>query len=126
MRERSISCVVVVAEGKPIAILTDRDLRNKVVATGKDAGEPGASRDVMSTPLVTIGEDDVLYEALYRMSRHNIHRLVVVDQAGVLAGIITVTDILRLQAHSPHQLVVDIEKAGSIDALRSCTSASRS
>ena len=117
MRERSISCVVVVADGKPYAIVTDRDLRNKVVATGKD---PASLRvaDVMSTPLVTIGEDDVLYETLYRMSRHNIHRLVVVDQAGVLAGIITVTDILRLQAHSPHQLVVDIEKAASIDALR--------
>ena len=117
MRARSISCVVVVAEGKPFAIVTDRDLRNKVVATGKD---PASLRvaDVMSTPLVTIGEDDVLYETLYRMSRHNIHRLVVVDQAGVLAGIITVTDILRLQAHSPHQLVVDIEKAASIDALR--------
>src|SRR5690606_8013370 len=117
MRERSISCVVVVTDGKPYAIVTDRDLRNKVVATGKD---PASLRvaDVMSTPLVTIGEDDVLYETLYRMSRHNIHRLVVVDQAGVLAGIITVTDILRLQAHSPHQLVVDIEKAASIDALR--------
>ena len=117
MRARSISCVVVVAEGKPFAIVTDRDLRNKVVATGKD---PASLRvaEVMSTPLVTIGEDDVLYETLYRMSRHNIHRLVVVDQAGVLAGIITVTDILRLQAHSPHQLVVDIEKAASIDALR--------
>ncbi len=117
MRVRSISCVVVVTEGKPYAIVTDRDLRNKVVATGK---APASLRvtDVMSAPLVTIAEDDVLYEALYRMSRHNIHRLVVVDQAGVLAGIITVTDILRLQAHSPHQLVLDIEKAASIDALR--------
>jgi CBS domain-containing protein len=36
----------------------------------------------------------------------------------VLAGIITVTDILRLQAHSPHQLVLDIEKADSLDTLR--------
>ncbi len=117
MREHRISCVVVVGEGKPYAILTDRDLRNKVVATGRD---PASLRvaDVMSTPLMTIAEEDVLYEALYRMSRHHIHRLVVVDPAGGLAGIITVTDILRLQAHSPHQLVLDIEKAGSLDALR--------
>ncbi len=52
------------------------------------------------------------------MSRHGIHRLVVVDRKGALAGIVTVTDLLRLQAHSPHQLVLDIEKAESIDALR--------
>jgi len=117
MRERSISCVVVVSDGRPSAILTDRDLRNKVVATGRP---PSTLRvaDVMSAPLHTIAEDDVLYEALYRMSRHNIHRLVVVDAAGALAGIITVTDILRVQAHSPHQLVLDIEKADSLDALR--------
>ena len=35
MRARSISCVVVVAEGKPFAIVTDRDLRNKVVAPAR-------------------------------------------------------------------------------------------
>lgn len=117
MRARSISCVVVVEDDRPRAIVTDRDLRNKVVATGRDPANLSVA-DVMSMPLVTIGEDDVLYETLYRMSRHNIHRLVVVDSAGALAGIITVTDILRLQAHSPHQLVLDIEKADSIATLR--------
>lgn len=117
MRARGISCVVIVEGDKPKGILTDRDLRNKVVATGT---APSSLRvgEVMSSPVVTIGEDDVLYEALYRISRHNIHRLVVTDQTGALAGIITVTDILRLQAHSPHQLVVNIEKAGSIEDLR--------
>lgn len=117
MRELGISCVVVVEDGRPAAILTDRDLRNKVIAGGRDpAGLKVA--DVMSAPVVTIGEDDVLYEALYRMSRHGIHRLAVVDRAGALAGIITVTDLLRLQAHSPHQLVLDIEKAESLERLR--------
>ncbi|MCK6409604.1 putative nucleotidyltransferase substrate binding domain-containing protein [Thauera sp.] len=117
MREMSISCVVVVEGERPTAILTDRDLRNKVIAAGRDPAGLRV-RDVMSAPVITIGEEDVLYEALYRMSRHGIHRLVVVDRKGALAGIVTVTDLLRLQAHSPHQLVVDIEKAASIDALR--------
>ena len=117
MREMSISCVVVVEGEHPRAILTDRDLRNKVIAAGRDPAGLRV-RDVMSAPVITIGEDDVLYEALYRMSRHGIHRLVVVDRQGALAGIVTVTDLLRLQAHSPHQLVLDIEKADSIDTLR--------
>ena len=117
MREMSISCVVVVEGERPTAILTDRDLRNKVIAAGRDPAGLRV-RDVMSAPVITIGEEDVLYEALYRMSRHGIHRLVVVDRKGALAGIVTVTDLLRLQAHSPHQLVLDIEKADSIDALR--------
>lgn len=117
MRERNISSVVVVGDGRPLGILTDRDLRNKVVAQGRDPNTLHVA-DIMNAPLAVIGEDDVLYEALYRMSRLKIHRLVVVTPGGELAGIITDTDILRLQAHSPHQLVLDIEKADSIDSLR--------
>ena len=117
MRDRSISSVVVVREGMPEGIFTDRDLRNKVVAEGR-APDGLRVADIMNAPLWTIGEDDVLYEALYRMSRRNIHRLAVVDEAGALAGIVTDTDILRLQAHSPHQLVLDIENAASLDDLR--------
>ncbi len=117
MRERNISSMVVLRDGMPDGIFTDRDLRNKVVAPGRSPTELKVG-DVMHSPLITIGDDDVLYEALHRMSRTKIHRLVVVDDKGALTGIITDTDILRLQAHSPHQLVLDIEKATSIDDLR--------
>ncbi len=117
MRERGISGVVVVENGAPIGIFTDRDLRNKVVARG---GDPNALRvrDIMNAPLSTIGEEDLLYQALSRMSQQKIHRLGVLDAGGKLAGIITDTDILRLQAHSPHQLVLDIDKAQHLDELK--------
>nr|MBL8457509.1 CBS domain-containing protein [Zoogloeaceae bacterium] len=117
MRERNISSVVVCSGDEPLGIFTDRDLRNKVVAQGKQPALLKVS-DVMNAPLAAIPETAVLYEALYRMSRQGIHRLGVVDQQQRLCGIITDSDILRLQAHSPHQLVLDIEKAGSIDDLR--------
>ncbi len=117
MREKNISSVVVAENGQPCGIFTDRDLRNKVVAAARDPAGLQV-RDIMNTPLATIGEDDLLYEALYRMSRQKIHRLGVIDATGQLAGIITDTDILRLQAHSPHQLVLDIEKASNIDELK--------
>ena len=117
MRERNISSVVVADDGEPGGIFTDRDLRNKVVAAGLAPGSLSV-RDVMSAPLAVIGEEDSLYEALYRMSRQHIHRLGVVNAAGRLSGIITDTDILKLQAHSPHHLVLDIEKAADLDDLR--------
>lgn len=117
MRERNISSVVVCAGDEPLGIFTDRDLRNKVVAQGKQPTLLKVS-DVMNAPLAAIPETAVLYEALYRMSRQGIHRLGVVDRQQRLCGIITDSDILRLQAHSPHQLVLDIEKASSIDDLR--------
>ncbi|MFW2132791.1 putative nucleotidyltransferase substrate binding domain-containing protein [Ectothiorhodospira haloalkaliphila] len=117
MRDKNISSVVVCDEGgAPIGIVTDRDLRNKVVPSDKAPGS-FLVQDVMNSPLTTIGEHDVLYEALYRMSNQGIHRLVVVDSEGALNGIITDTDILRMQSHSPHQLVRDIERARSIEDL---------
>ena len=117
MRARNISSIVVAEGEAPIGIFTDRDLRNKVVARGIDPNTLKV-RDIMNAPLAVIGEHDFLYDALYRMSRQGIHRLGVVDRAGTLSGIITDTDILRLQAHSPHQMVLDIEKAASLDDLK--------
>lgn len=117
MREKNISSVVVVDNEQPLGIFTDRDLRNKVVAAGS-APAGLAVRDIMNSPLAVIGEDEQLYQALYRMSRRKIHRLGVVDAGGRLTGIITDSDILRLQAHSPHQLVLDIEKAENVADLK--------
>ncbi len=72
----------------------------------------------MTAPLITVGEEDFLFEALYRMSRHGIHRLGVVDAGGRLTGIITDSDILRLQTRSPQQMLRDIEEARGVDGLR--------
>ncbi|MHB8121407.1 MAG: putative nucleotidyltransferase substrate binding domain-containing protein [Desulfuromonadaceae bacterium] len=117
MQRRNISSLVVTEAGNPVGILTDRDLRNKVVARGIDPGTLTVA-DVMNFPLITIAEDDYLFEALHRFSRHRIHRLVVTGQAGELAGIITDSDIMRVQSHSPQQLVREIEEAPTVEDLK--------
>lgn len=117
MRKRNISSIVVTADGAPVGIVTDRDLRNKVVSRGVDPNTLSVS-EIMSSPLIVIKEDELLFEALYRMSRHGIHRLGVVDASGRLIGILTDSDILRLQTRSPHKMVRDIEEAESLEDLR--------
>lgn len=117
MRQRNISSLVVCTEGKSIGILTDRDLRNKVVAQGIDPGTLTVA-DVMNSLVITISEDDYLFEALHRFSRHRIHRLVVTGSEGELAGIITASDILRVQSRSPQQLVSEIAEAASLEQLK--------
>jgi CBS domain-containing protein len=116
MRARDISSMIVCTEGTPVGIFTDRDLRNKVVASGVD---PHALRaaSIMSSPLIVVGEDDFLFEALYRMSRNGIHRVGVVDSEGRLTGILTDSDILNLQNRSPQKLLRDIAEAESIQDL---------
>lgn len=117
MQRRNISSLVVCETGNPVGILTDRDLRNKVVARGLDP-ETLTVAEIMNSPVITISEDDYLFEALHRISRHRIHRLVVTDPAGNLAGIITDSDILRVQTRSPQQLVREIEEAATLEELK--------
>ena len=79
MSDLKISSMIVCEENNPIGIMTDRDLRSKVVAQGVDPATIVA-RDIMNAPLITVGEDDFLFEALYRISKNGIHRICVVDQ----------------------------------------------
>jgi len=117
MRQHNISSLVVSENGAPSGILTDRDMRNKVVAQGIDPSELSI-KEVMSSPLITINEDEFLFEALHQLSRHRIHRLVVTDRSGRLTGIITDSDILRIQSRSPQQLVQKIEDASDVEDLK--------
>ncbi len=117
MRDLRISSVIICEDDEPTGIVTDRDLRNKVVAQGLDPTTIEA-REIMTSPLLTVSENDFIFEALYRISKHGIHRICVVDQDERLSGIITVTDIMRLQTHSPQKLVRDIDQAATLEDLK--------
>ncbi len=118
MRDLKISSMIVCEGNDPVGILTDRDLRNKVVSQGVDPSTIIA-RDIMNAPLITVDESDFIFEALYRISKNGIHRICVVDQDNRLSGIITVSDIMRLQTRSPQKLVRDIDKAATLEELKS-------
>jgi len=117
MAERGISSVIVCREGVPVGIFTDRDLRNKVVAVG---GDPCTLRAgaIMSEPLIVVQEDDFLFEAVYLMARHGIHRVGVVAADGRLCGMLTESDLIRAQSNSPQLLVRQLESAQSIADLK--------
>lgn len=118
MRERTISSLIACDDnGQPVGIMTDRDLRNKVVA---DALDPRtlAVKSIMTSPVISVKEDDTLFEVLYRMSRHRIHRMGVVDDNNALIGFINESDIIRLQNRSPQHLLKSIDEADNNGELR--------
>lgn len=116
MQKRRISSLVVCRDGVPVGMVTDRDLRNKVVAQGLDIRNLTIGK-IMNTPLITILKDEFLFEALHRISRYGIHRLVVTDGADALVGIITESDILRIQDSRPQSLILNIEEAIDVKTL---------
>src|SRR5687768_9367205 len=86
-RARVGSVVVVDDAGRPVGIVTDRDLRGRVVAEGRDPLLTGAD-EVMSRPLVTIAPSAFAFDALLTMTKLGIHHLVVMD-GEALRGVVS-------------------------------------
>ena len=83
--------VPVVDDGKVVGLITDRDIVLRVVAEG--LGFDTAVADVMTTDVETCKEDDNVADASAKMGSKQIRRLVVLNEAGRLAGIISLGDI---------------------------------
>lgn len=94
MAEKNIGCVVVVDKGKPVGILTERDILVNVVAKNKLANEVHVG-EIMSSPLLTVTPNTSIIEAGKLMAKHNIRRLPVIEKEK-LVGIITNKDILAV------------------------------
>jgi CBS domain-containing protein len=88
---------VVGEEGKPIGIVTDRDIAVRCVAAGLDP-EKARISEIMSAPLSSVHEDTPIDAALRRMAGLHVRRCPVVDRAGGLVGILAVDDVLDLLA----------------------------
>ncbi|MEZ4869620.1 MAG: DUF294 nucleotidyltransferase-like domain-containing protein [Caldilineaceae bacterium] len=96
MHANQISSVLVRSD--PPAILTDRDLRGRVLAAGLGPETP--VRQVMTQPVKHLDSDTPVYAALLYMLTENIHHLVLVEE-GEVVGVVSHTDLLRHQTHSP-------------------------
>lgn len=115
MAAERVSCLPVVREGRLLGIVTDRDLRTRVLAAGLDSGEPVAR--VMTPDPATVRRDALAFEVLLLMVDRAIHHLPVVDGAGRVVGLVTSTDLIRLEHDDPVHLVGDVAAAGSVEQL---------
>ncbi len=107
MDKHNIGCLIVTtAGGKPIGIITERDVVTRVVAKNIKPSEITAE-EIMTAPLITISPDETLSEAARRMSNLNIRRLGVIYK-GELVGIISSKDILAV---TPELIEIMQEKA---------------
>jgi CBS domain-containing protein len=115
MSQSRISSLVLLDDDEiPSGIITDRDLRDKVVAKGLDTATPVS--EIMSPPLIRVDVNEICFEALLKMIKYNIHHLLVVER-GKLKGVVTNHDFMLLQGTSPLSIMKSIENQKSLDSL---------
>jgi CBS domain-containing protein len=98
------------------AILTDRDLRTRVVAAGLSYDTP--VEEVATFPVETLPADAPAGEALLEMFAKGVHHFPVVDGDGTITGVVTDTDLMWLGRHTPFAIRSAIERAPTrVDAI---------
>ncbi|HGY5244961.1 TPA: DUF294 nucleotidyltransferase-like domain-containing protein [Aeromonas salmonicida subsp. pectinolytica] len=107
MSERRVSSLLVERDGILLGIITDRDLRSRILAHGLPAST--LISEVMTQQPKTIERDAYLFEALQQMGQWRVHHLPVLSQ-GRVDGMITVTDLVRAQQEHPVYLMTDIHR----------------
>jgi CBS domain-containing protein len=94
MEEEGVGAVVITEHRRPVAIVTDRDL---ALALGRGrANRSDPVRNVMTSPVDTIGHGEGIFSATQHMREHGLRRLPIVDDAGELAGMVTLDDLVVL------------------------------
>ena len=108
MGEEGISSLIITDGQAVTSIITDADMRSRVVAAGVDTSRPVA--DVMTSPVRTIAPNALVFEAMLTMSEMGIHHLPVADDTQVV-GVVTAADIMRQLQADPIYLAADVARA---------------
>lgn len=116
VRHRISSLIVLDRRNVPAGIVTDKDLREKVVSKGRSLSEP--VRNIMTISLIRVDAADSCFEAVLKMIKYNIHHMLVIED-GEMKGIMTNHDLMLLQGTSPLSFANDIDNQQTIEGLES-------
>ena len=94
MKRKNIGACVIVEDKKPIGIITERDLVHKFVARNLVAKETKA-KDIMSKPVVSVKPTATIYYVNQIMTKKKFKKMPVIDNHGILVGILTQTDLIN-------------------------------
>jgi CBS domain-containing protein len=124
MQLRAIGSMVVIDEArKPIGILTERDIIPRVVLANADIDAPMIS--IATKPVATLPTSATAVDAALLMAERGFRHVVVVDDAGAIAGIVSERDLFALQRHTLTGVSGAISRANSVAQLAVCASDAR-
>lgn len=113
LRDVDVGILPVVDEntGRLVGVLTDRDIVVRAVARGFDVRATPVG-DIMTEELFTAGPDDFVFEAIRTMGAKQVRRIPIVDQDGILLGIVSMADI-ALEMEDEREIAETLEEISS-------------
>lgn len=112
MTKADSSSVFVESGGSIVGIVTDHDLRARAMAGEASAGDPVTR--IMSSPLISVPETALLFEAVLLMQEKNLRHLAVRNDSGAVAGVIDEKELLALKWYSPAVLMEEFSRASTV------------
>ena len=117
MAKHQVSCLPIVDNNKLVGIVTDRDLRSRVLARGLDSAR--SVSEIMTREPLSAQVHSRIDDATVTMMRLGIHHLPIMDEDGQLAGVVSAGDLARVDAPHPLRLVRDIQRAEGVNDVAS-------
>jgi CBS domain-containing protein len=105
MKDRKIGSVVIVEKGKPVGIVTERDLVHRVMAEGK-APDKCYADQVATKPVIAVSIHADVEMVVDIMNDYGIRRVVVVDKDDQVIGIVTTDDLSKQLRGMSEELAV--------------------
>lgn len=95
MVDANVGSLLVLEEGEPVGIVTERDYLRRVALTERTA-RAMRIREVMSAPVVSVTSDTTVDECMEIMTERRFRHLPVLDD-GELAGIVSIGDVVKFK-----------------------------
>ncbi len=112
MTDNLLDCAIIIENGVPIGIVTDNDMRSKIV-TGRYPVTIAIEK-IMASPVIAVPESISLAEAQLLILKHNVTHLCVTadgSDASEVKGIISQHDLIVAQSSNPGVLIKEIKRA---------------
>ncbi|MCP4152399.1 MAG: CBS domain-containing protein, partial [bacterium] len=116
MSRNKCSAILITAESdRFIGIVTDYDLRERVVAENIDLNRPVS--EIMSAPIVTIPDSGLIFEAMLLMQEKGVRHLAVKSHSGEIVSLISNAQLFHMQRSSSSFLIREIHEAGEVEEI---------
>jgi CBS domain-containing protein len=98
MTDKGIGSLIVLEDGKPVGIVTKRDMIKRIVSECKDPCGTKI-RDIMTSPVITTSKDVGILSAMRTMREHQISQLLVLD-GDRMVGVISERDLIKAVSYA--------------------------